>query len=73
MLGACIRNAPPSQCRIAAIPGGRNPPALAGFRWFESNRWHNFLWGRSSVWIEHRTVTSEVTGSNPVGPATILG
>lgn len=24
--------------------------------------------GRSSVWLEHSTVTREVAGSNPVGP-----
>src|ERR1044071_953321 len=26
------------------------------------------LWGRSSVWLEHSTVTREVAGSSPVGP-----
>ena len=25
-------------------------------------------WGRSSVWLEHSTVTREVAGSSPVGP-----
>ena len=25
-------------------------------------------WGRSSVWLEHSTVTREVAGSNPVAP-----
>ena len=31
------------QFRIAAIPGGCNPPALTGFRWFESNSCHKNL------------------------------
>ena len=29
--------------------------------------------GRSSVWLEHSTVTREVAGSSPVGPVTIAG
>src|SRR5688572_301699 len=29
--------------------------------------------GRSSVWLEHSTVTREVAGSSPVGPVTIEG
>ena len=28
-------------------------------------------WGRSSVWLEHSTVTREVAGSSPVGPVRI--
>jgi hypothetical protein len=28
----------------------------------------NVLWGRSSVWLEHPTVTRKVAGSNPVAP-----
>lgn len=27
------------------------------------------LWGRSSAWLERCTVTAEVAGPNPVGPA----
>ncbi len=27
------------------------------------------LWGRSSAWLERCTVTAEVAGSSPVGPA----
>ena len=26
------------------------------------------VWGRSSVWLEHSTVTREVAGSSPVAP-----
>jgi hypothetical protein len=28
-------------------------------------------WGRSSVWLEHSTVTREVAGSSPVGPVVL--
>ena len=27
------------------------------------------LWGRSSAWLERCTVTAEVAGPSPVGPA----
>ena len=29
-------------------------------------------WGRSSVWLEHSTVTREVAGSSPVGPVELV-
>src|SRR5258705_8767640 len=29
-------------------------------------------WGRSSVWLEHSTVTREVAGSSAVGPVLLL-
>jgi hypothetical protein len=31
------------------------------------------FWGRSSVWLEHSTVTREVAGSSPVGPVVRTG
>ena len=31
------------------------------------------VWGRSSVWLEHSTVTREVAGSTPVGPVCRIG
>ena len=37
------------QFRIAAIPGGCNPPALTGFRWFESNSCHKNLCAYASL------------------------
>lgn len=31
------------------------------------------LWGRSSAWLERCTVTAEVAGPSPVGPARNVG
>lgn len=49
------------------MAGGRNPPVLTNFRWFESiSRHYIFLCGISSVGLERNLAMVEVTSSNLV-------
>ncbi len=49
-----------------------NRPVAGEVRWKEGVFDPDFSsWGRSSVWLEHSTVTREVAGSSPVGPVVV--
>ena len=50
--------------RGVRFPYGLSVEAVGRTGW----RVWDVVWGRSSVWLEHSTVTREVAGSSPVAP-----
>ncbi len=67
-LGLSIRRSWDSRCRQQVLDGESSIAAMRGCLRDCRTVASRDVGGRSSVWLEHSTVTREVAGSSPVGP-----